>query len=66
MNNNDLIRRDAAISYAISGLTREFDGEKWIRVSEVRENLKTMPSAETMEEWRMKLEMEKLNGKVKK
>lgn len=44
MNNtlNDFIRRDAAIAFAISGRTREIDGEKWIRVSEVRESLLTM------------------------
>lgn len=44
---NDLIDRQAAIAYAISGRTREFEGEKWIRVSEVRENIKTMPSAQS-------------------
>lgn len=43
---DDLISRQAAVAYAISGLTREFEGEKWIRVSEVRESLKTMPSAQ--------------------
>lgn len=43
---NDLISREAAIAHAISGLTREFEGEKWIRVSEVRESLQTMPSAQ--------------------
>ena len=42
----DLIDRQAAIAHAISGRTREFGGDKWIRVSEVRENLQTMPSAE--------------------
>lgn len=46
----DLISRQAAVSHAISGLTREFEGEKWIRVSEVRESLKTMPSAQ-QEDW---------------
>ena len=49
--NDDTIYRQAAIAYAISGLTREFDGEKWIRVSEVRESLKTMPSAEHQGQW---------------
>lgn len=44
---NDTIYRQAAIAYAISGLTRELEGEKWIRVSEVRESLQTMPSADT-------------------
>lgn len=44
---NDTISRQAAIAYAISGKTREFDGDKWIRVSEVRESLKTMPSVQS-------------------
>ena len=44
---NDLISREAAIAHAISGLTREFEGEKWIRVSEVRESLQTMPPAQS-------------------
>ena len=43
---DDIISRQAAIAYSISGMTREIDGEKWIRVSEVRESLKTMPSAQ--------------------
>lgn len=43
---NDLISRQEAVAYAISGRTREIEGEKWIRVSEVRESLRTMPSAE--------------------
>lgn len=42
----DTISRQAAIAYSISGMTREIDGEKWIRVSEVRESIKTMPSAQ--------------------
>ena len=42
----DLIDRQAAISYAVSGRTREFESEKWIRVSEVRASLQTMPSAQ--------------------
>lgn len=46
---DDTISRQAAIAYAISGKTREFDGDKWIRVSEVRESLKTMPSTEHQE-----------------
>lgn len=41
-----LISREAAIAYSISGMTREIDGDKWIRVSEVRESIKTMPSAQ--------------------
>jgi hypothetical protein len=43
---SDTISRQAAIANAISGRTREIDGEKWIRVSEVRESIKTLPSAE--------------------
>ena len=43
---SDLIRRDRAIATAISGITRIIDGEKWIRVKEVRESLKEMPSAQ--------------------
>ena len=43
---DDLISREAAIAYSISGMTREIDGDKWIRVSEVRESIKTMPSAQ--------------------
>lgn len=42
----DCISREAAIAYSISGMTREIDGDKWIRVSEVRESIKTMPSAQ--------------------
>ena len=49
--NDDTISRQAAIAYAISGKTREFDGDKWIRVSEVRESLQTMPSAERRGRW---------------
>lgn len=41
---SDLIDRQAAIAYAISGRTRKLEGEKWIRVSEVRESIQTMPS----------------------
>lgn len=48
---NDLISRQAAVAHAISGLTRELEGEKWIRVSEVRESLQTMPSAERRGSW---------------
>ena len=44
---DDTISRQTAIAYAISGKTREFDGDKWIRVSEVRESLKTMPSVQS-------------------
>jgi len=43
---DDLISRQEAVAYAISGLTREIDGEKWIRVSEVRESIKALPPAQ--------------------
>lgn len=46
---DDLISRQAAIAHAISGRTRELEGEKWIRVSEVRESLQTMPSAQSID-----------------
>lgn len=49
--NDDTIYRQAAIAYAISGLTREFEGEKWIRVSEVRESLQIIPSTERLGQW---------------
>ena len=43
---SDLINRQYAIATAISGRTREIDGERWIRTSEVRESLKCCPSAQ--------------------
>lgn len=47
---NDLIERQAAIAYAISGRVRTLptneDGENWIRTEEVRQSLLTMPSAQ--------------------
>lgn len=47
---SDLIDRQAAIAYAISGRVRTLptseDGEDWIRTEEVRQSLLTMPSAE--------------------
>ena len=43
----DTISRQAAIGSAISGMTMTIGGEKWIRVSEVRENLYSLPSAES-------------------
>ena len=46
-SSEDVISRQAAIAHAISGRTREFGGDKWIRVSEVRESLQTMPSAQS-------------------
>lgn len=42
----DCIDRLAAIAYAISGRIRTEDGENWIRVQEVRENLLNVPSAQ--------------------
>lgn len=48
---NDLISRQAAIGYACSGLIRRIDDEDWIRVAEVRESLKEMPSAERRGRW---------------
>lgn len=48
---DDLISRQTAIAYAISGRVRTLptteDGEDWIRVSEVRESLYAVPSAQT-------------------
>ena len=47
---SDLISRQAAIAYAISGRVRTLptseDGENWIRTEDVRQSLLTMPSAE--------------------
>ena len=43
---SDLIDRQAAIGSAISGMTMTIGGEKWIRVSEVRESLYSVPSAQ--------------------
>ena len=43
---NNLIERQAAIGSAISGMTMTIGGEKWIRVSEVRESLYSVPSAQ--------------------
>ena len=43
---NDCISRQAAIGSAISGMTMTIGGEKWIRVSEVRESLYSVPSAQ--------------------
>ena len=43
---NDVIRRDAAIAFACSGLVRRMDDGDWIRVSDVRRALKEeVPSA---------------------
>jgi len=41
--NNDLIKRNLAISYAASGLIRRIDGEEWIRISEVKQSLNDVP-----------------------
>ena len=47
---DDLISRQAAIASAISGRVRTLptseDGEDWIRTSEVRESLLSLPSAQ--------------------
>ena len=47
---SDLISRQAAIAYAISGRVRTLptseDGENWIRTEDVRQSLSTMPSAQ--------------------
>ena len=43
---NDLIDRRSAIAYAISGMVRTEDGEKWIRTKEVRQSLLNMPPAQ--------------------
>lgn len=43
---SDLIDRQYAIATAIIGRTREIDGERWIRTSEVRESLKRCPTAQ--------------------
>lgn len=42
--NNDLISRNLAISYAVSGLVRRIDEEDWIRVSEVKQNINNAPT----------------------
>ena len=44
---SDLIDRQYAIATAINGRTREIDGERWIRTSEVRESLKRCPTAQS-------------------
>ena len=44
--NNDLIKRNLAISYAASGLVRRIDGEDWIRISEVKQSLSDVPAVE--------------------
>lgn len=51
--NNDLIKRGLAISYAASGLVRIIDGEKWIRVSEVKQSLNDVPTEPQEGEWIM-------------
>ena len=48
---NDLISRQAAIGSAISGMTMTIGGEKWIRVSEVRESLYSVSSAQRKGKW---------------
>ena len=48
---DDTIRRQAAIGSAISGMTMTIGGEKWIRVSEVRESLYSVSSAQRKGKW---------------
>lgn len=43
---SDLIKRNLAIAYAISGLVRRIDGENWIRTSEVKQSLNDVPKVE--------------------
>ena len=40
----DVIERNSAIAYAISGKVREIDGERWIRIRDVRDGLMAVPS----------------------
>lgn len=47
----DYIDRRSAIAYAISGIVRIKDGEKWIRVKEVKESLLNMPSVQQGQQW---------------
>jgi len=50
--NGDLISRNLAIAYAKSGLVRRIDGEDWIRISEVVQSLKDVPTTTRPEgEW---------------
>ena len=42
----DVISRNLAIAYAKSGLVRRIDGEDWIRVSEVVQSLKDVPTVD--------------------
>lgn len=42
---DDVISRGYAIAYACSGLVRRMDDGDWIRVEDVRESLKSVPSA---------------------
>ena len=52
---SNLIDRQAAIAYAISGRVRTLptseDGENWIRTEEVRQSLLTMPSSQSEPRW---------------
>ena len=45
----DLIKKNLAIAYAKSGLVRRIGGEDWIRVSEVVQSLKDVPTVEVPE-----------------
>jgi len=51
---SNLIDKQTAIASAISGRVRTEDGERWIRVSEVRENLMNVPIAYVVEQKRGK------------
>lgn len=42
----DLIKRNLAIAYAVSGLVRKIDGEDWIKTSEVKQSLNDVPTVE--------------------
>lgn len=44
---SDLISRGTAAACAVSGTYRIINGERWIRVSDVRQNLEDIPATET-------------------
>lgn len=43
---SDLISRGTAMACAVSGTYRIINGERWIRVSDVRKNLEDIPAKE--------------------
>ena len=45
----DAINKEYAVASACSGLTRMINGEKWIRVSEVRESIMNAPTIDAVE-----------------